>query len=84
MRSLDQSIEGVTRYTHAYIPCKPTSKSIEVELYDRDSFYIVDEALYDPSQGYLIYSYQNTKFSCKVKEKNETLKDFYVPACGVY
>jgi len=83
VRSLEQSLEGVTRYTHAFIPCKPTTKSIKVELYDKDSFVIINEAYYDPSQGYLIYSYQNTKYSCKVKGKDDTLKDFYVPACAV-
>lgn len=80
---IDESIEGVTRHTYSYIPCKPTSKSIEVEM--KEEYYtLVDESQYDPTQGYLMHMYDNMKFSCQVKGKEESLKKFYVPACGKF
>lgn len=78
-----ESIDGVTRYTDSFIPCKPTSKSIEVEM--KEEYYtLVDESQYDPTQGYLIHMYDNMKFSCQAKGKEESLTKFYVPACGKF
>lgn len=49
-------------------------------MFEEINYRLADESQYDPTQGYLEYMYDNMKFSCKVKGREETLKNFYVTA----